>query len=62
MSHRRGLRRHDRKATAGARHDALLQSYRGGRAAAVPRPLHGGERIAQTLAGFFRQVDWAPYR
>ena len=37
--------------------DAVMLSDGGGRASAVPRPLHGGALIARTLAGFFRHVD-----
>lgn len=39
--------------------DAVLMADGGGRASAVPRPLHGGALIARALAGFFRHVDWS---
>lgn len=37
--------------------DAVLLSDGGGKAHAVPYPLHGGARIAKALVGFTRQVD-----
>jgi RNA polymerase sigma-70 factor (ECF subfamily) len=42
--------------------DAVFLSDGGGKVAAVPRPLHGAELIAKTLAGFFRQAPWAELR
>ena len=42
--------------------DAEFLSDGGGKATAVPRPLHGAERIAKALVGFGRLVDWTRTR
>jgi RNA polymerase sigma-70 factor (ECF subfamily) len=40
--------------------DAVFLSDGGGKATAVPKPLHGAALIAKTLAGFFRQMNAHP--
>ncbi len=42
--------------------DARLVSDGGGRVTAVPKPLHGRDRIAKALVGFARLYDPARYR
>jgi RNA polymerase sigma-70 factor (ECF subfamily) len=42
--------------------DAVLLADGGGRAAAVPKALHGGATIAQVLHGFASQADWSRLR
>jgi RNA polymerase sigma-70 factor (ECF subfamily) len=42
--------------------DVEFLSDGGGKASAVPRPLHGAALVAKTLAGFFRLVDFAQVR
>ena len=42
--------------------DAEFLSDGGGKAAAVPKPVHGPERIAKMLIGFGRLVDWTRTR
>ena len=42
--------------------DAEFLSDGGGLVAAVPKPLHGAERIAKALVGFAKLVDWSRVR
>ncbi|HSW20105.1 MAG TPA: RNA polymerase sigma factor SigJ [Ramlibacter sp.] len=42
--------------------DAEFLSDGGGIVAAVPKPIHGSQRIAKTLIGFARQADWTRVR